>query len=190
LKKLKGDDREFHLMAENNFATNGNEGQAMLGSTRWEIKTLWHLGYHAMHGYESETMVGRYIGEMQWLMPYVGFDYHYKIEGGPRNIFGSETNNWFGQRSNKNDRKAAVVGVAYTLPMLFIADMRVDSDGKFRFQLGREDIPVSKRLRLAMMINTDKEYMTGFRYIVGKNYGITTHYDSDMGIGFGVSLNY
>jgi len=28
------------------------------------------------------------------------------------------------------------------------------------------------------------------RYIVNKNIGLTTHYDSDMGLGFGVFLNY
>lgn len=37
-----------------------------------------------MHGYESETMVGRYLGRMQWWFPYVGFDYPYKVEGGPK----------------------------------------------------------------------------------------------------------
>ena len=40
------------------------------------------------------------------------------------------------------------------------------------------------------MANTDKEYMGGFRYIVNKNLGLTTHYDSDMGFGVGLNLNY
>ena len=189
-RKLFADDREFHFMGEDNIATNGNEGMAMIANTRWKISTLWHLGYHDMHGYESETMVGRYFGKMQWLYPYIGFDYHYKMEGGPNNIFGSEEKNWFGQTSNKNNRHTIVAGIAYTLPMLFIADMRVDGDGKFRFQLGREDIPVSKQLRAMIMINTDKEYSTGLKYIFTKNLGVTTHYDSDMGIGFGMNLNY
>lgn len=189
-RKLFADDRKFHFMGENNFATNGNEGTVMLANTRWKVSSLWHLGYHDMHGYESETMIGRYLGKMQWLYPYIGYDYHYKIEGGPNNIFGSEEKNWFGQKSNKNNRNTIVAGIAYTLPMLFIADLRVDGDGKFRFQLGREDIPVSKRLRALIMINTDKEYTTGLKYIFTRNLGITTHYDSDMGIGFGMNLNY
>jgi hypothetical protein len=54
----------------------------------------------------------------------------------------------------------------------------------------REDIPVSKRVRAAFMVNTDKEYMAGLKYIAGKNIGFTTHYDSDMGLGFGVNVNY
>jgi hypothetical protein len=33
----------------------------------------------------------------------------------------------------------------------------------------REDIPVSKRVRAAFMVNTDKEYMAGLKYIAGKN---------------------
>jgi CopA family copper-resistance protein len=189
-RKLFADDRQFHFMGEDNIATNGNEGMAMIANTRWKISTLWHLGYHDMHGYESETMIGRYFGKMQWLYPYIGFDYHYKMEGGPKNIFGSEEKNWFGQNSNKNNRHTIVAGVAYTLPMLFIADLRIDGDGKFRFQLGREDIPVSKRLRGMITINTDKEYTTGLKYIFTRNLGITAHYDSDMGIGLGVNLNY
>ncbi len=45
--------------------TNGSDGEAMLANTRWKASTLWHLGYHDEHGYESETMIGRYIGRMQ-----------------------------------------------------------------------------------------------------------------------------
>jgi len=189
-RKLFADDRQFHLMGRIGVESNGSDGEAMVANTRWKISTLWHLGYHDMHGYESETMIGRYIGRMQWLYPYVGFDYHYKMEGGPKNIFGGEEKNWFGQASNKNNRKTIVAGVAYTLPMLFVADARVDGNGKFRFQLGREDIPVTKRLRFSMMINTDKEYMAGFRYIVTKYFSLSSHYDSDMGLGAGITFTY
>ena len=62
----------------------------MIAQTLWKLSTMWHLDYHDMHGYESDTMLGRYLGKMQWLYPYIGFDYHYKMEGGPKNIFGSE----------------------------------------------------------------------------------------------------
>ncbi len=189
-RNLKTDDRMFHSMAKIGVESNGSDGNVMLANTRYKITEMWHLGYHDMHGYESETMVGRYLGRMQWLYPYVGFDYHYKIEGGPKNIFGSEERNWFGQKSNKNNRHTVVAGIAYTLPMLFIADARVDGDGKFRFQFSREDIPVTSRLRLNMAINTDKEYTAGLRYIATKFISISTHYDSDMGLGAGITLTY
>lgn len=202
-KKLKDDDRMFHFMSRVGIETNGSDGEAMFANTRWKLSTLWHLGYHSEHGYESETMVGRYIGRMQWLYPYVGFDYHYKTEGpvadgvfdwmhSPRNIFGSNADekNLFGQVNNKNNRHTVVAGVAYTLPTLTVADFRVDGDGKFRFQLSREDIAVTPRLRFSWMINTDKEYMAGLRYIATKYISVSTHYDSDMGLGAGIVFTY
>ncbi|MFZ5948605.1 MAG: multicopper oxidase domain-containing protein [Stygiobacter sp.] len=190
LQKLFADDREFHPMARIGLESNGSDGEAMYSNTRWKMQTIWHLGYHDEHGYESETFIGRYLDRMQWWFPYIGFDYHFKREGGPKNIFGNEEKNMFGQKSNKNNRKTAVAGIAYTLPMLFIADARVDSDGKFRFQLSREDISITSRLRFNLMVNTDKEYMAGFRYILTKYFSVSTHYDSDMGLGVGITFSY
>ncbi len=189
-RKLFSDDRRIHFMARVGIESNGSDGEAMIAQTRWKLSTIWHLGYHDMHGYESETMIGRYLGRNQWLFPYVGFDYHFKMEGGPKNIFGDEEKNWFGQLSNKNDRKTVIAGIVYTLPMQVVADARVDGNGKFRFQLSREDVPVTSRLRFNIMLNTDKEYMAGFRYIVSKYFSLSTHYDSDMGLGAGITINY
>ncbi len=189
-RKLFADDRRMHFMANIGLQSNGSDGEAMFAGTRYKLSTMWHLGYHDMHGYESETMLGRYLGKMQWWYPYIGFDYHFKKDGGPNNLFGSEEKNWFGQSSNKNNRKTFVAGIAYTLPMLFVADARIDGDGKARFQLSREDVPITKRLRFNIMLNTDKEYTTGFRYIVSKYLALSTHYDSDMGWGAGITLSY
>jgi len=184
-KKLQAESNQFHFMAENDFATNGNDGMAMLQNTRWSFGTEWRLGYHDEHGYESETHIGRYIGRNQWFMPFIGFDARYrKLENG------EIEENIFGQKSTKDKRIQFSLGFNYTLPMLVIYQTEVFHDGNIRMQLMREDIPVSKRLRMAFMVNTDKEYMAGFKYIVGKNMGFTTHYDSDMGIGFGVNINY
>ncbi len=184
-RKLKADDRRLHFMGSNDFATNGNDGEAMLANTRWKLQTEWRLGYHEMHGYESETHFGRYIGKMQWLFPYIGFDYRYRKMG-----IDEQEKNLFGQSNTKDIRSAVCLGVQYTLPMLIISDTRLDTDGKIRIQLMREDVPISKRLRFMFMANTDKEYMTGFRYIFAKNISITTHYDSDMGLGIGATFNY
>lgn len=190
-RQLFADDRAFHAMARIGLESNGSDGEAMLANTRWKFGTLWHLGLHERHGYESETMLGRYFGKMQWLYAYAGFDYHYKVPNdSERNIFGSDDFNMFGQKSNKNNRKAAVLGLAYTLPMFLVADARVDSDGKFRFQLGREDIPLTNRLRLNFMLNTDREYMLGGRYILTKYLSLSSHYDSDMGLGGGLTIIY
>ncbi|WP_235832095.1 multicopper oxidase domain-containing protein [Flavobacterium ranwuense] len=184
-RKLFADDRAFHFMAENDFATNGNDGEAMYQSTRWSIGTEWRLGYNDHHGYEIETHIGRYIGKMQWLMPFIGFDWRYRKMG-----IDEQERNLFGQTNTKDHRAVFSAGVNYTLPMLIIAQAEVFTDGNVRLQFERKDIPVSKRLRMSLMWNTDKEYMAGLRYIIKRNFGITTHYDSDMGIGLGATLNY
>lgn len=184
-RKLFADDRNFHFMADNDFATNGNDGMAMVSNTRWSIGTEWRLGYSDHHGYETETHIGRYIGKMQWLMPFIGFDWRYR-----KMDEGMIEKNLFGQQSTKDIRSVLSAGVNYTLPMLIIAQAEVFTDGNFRLQFERMDIPVSKRLRMNLMLNTDKEYMAGLRYIIKRNFGVTTHYDSDMGVGFGVGLNY
>ena len=184
-RKLFADDRKPHFMAENDFATNGNDGMFMLQNTRWSIGSEWRLGYHDIHGYETETHFGRYIGKMQWLMPFIGFDWRYRKLG-----HNEVEKNLFGQTNTKDNRTQISLGVNYTLPMLIIAQAEVYQDGNIRFQLMREDIPITKRLRAGFMVNTDKEFMVDFRYIVNKNMGVRTHYDSDMGFGIGLTLNY
>lgn len=184
-RKLFADDRQFHLMAESGFETNGIDGEAMYSNTRWSIGSEWRLGYHDEHGYETETHIGRYIGKMQWLMPFVGFDWRYRKSG-----IDHQEKNLFGQSNTKDNRAVLSIGVNYTLPMLIIGQAEVFTDGNIRFQLERKDIPISKRLRMNIMWNTDKEYMAGFRYIVNKNAGFSTHFDSDMGFGAGFTLNY
>ena len=183
-RKLFADDRAFHIMAENDFATNGNDGMAMIQNTRWSLGAEWRLGYHDMHGYEAEFHLGRYIGKMQWLMPFIGFDWRY------RKMNDEVEKNIFGQENTKDRRAVLSAGVNYTLPMLVMAQAEVFQDGNVRFQLMREDIPVSKRLRMGFMVNTDTEYMLEAKYILARNFSIRTHYDSDMGFGVGLNLNY
>jgi FtsP/CotA-like multicopper oxidase with cupredoxin domain len=184
-RKLNSDDREFHFMAENDFATNGNDGMAMFANTRWSIGSEWRLGYNDMHGYESETHIGRYIGRNQWFMPFIGFDLRYrKME------MGETDENLFGQKNTKDKREQFSIGTAYTLPMLVILQGEVYHDGNVRLQLMREDIPISPRIRAGFMVNTDREYMADMRYIFDKNISTRIHYDSDMKFGVGVMFNY
>ena len=188
-KMFKKENNMYHLMARIGLESNGSDGEAMLSTNRYALQGLWHLGTKPEHGYEGEVALGRYLGVNQWLFPYVGFDYHYKKEHGMNHDDGEEKN-LFGQISNKNNRKTFTAGIQYTTPWLMLADARIDGNGKLRFQLSREDIPITPRLRFALMGNTDKEYMAGFRYIVSKWFAVSTHYDSDMGLGAGITITY
>ncbi|KIO78811.1 multicopper oxidase [Pedobacter lusitanus] len=184
LQKLYSDDRKMYLMANIGLESNGSDGTARLANTRYSISTEWRLGLNAKHGFESETYFGKYIGKMQWFMPFIGFDYHYNSRKN------EHEKNMFGQQTNQSNRKAFVVGMQYTLPMLVTAEARLDSKGKLRFQLKREDIPITNRLRLNLSGNTDREYMAGFRYTITKYFSLSTHYDSDMGYGGGMTITY
>jgi FtsP/CotA-like multicopper oxidase with cupredoxin domain len=184
-RKLFADDRKFHFMAENDFATNGNDGEAMLGNTRWNIGTEWRLGYQEHHGYEVETHIGRYVGKMQWIMPFIGFDWRYRKMG-----IDEHERNLFGQEDTKDKRGVFSAGLEYTLPMLIKAQAEVFNDGNFRLQFERKDIPVSKRVRMGAMWNSDFEYMADVKYIFTRNFSARVHYDSDMGAGLGLNLNY
>ena len=184
-KMLFADDRMFHIMAENGVETNGNDGELMVSNTRWSIGSEWRLGYNNIHGYEVETHIGRYLGKMQWLMPFIGFDWRYRKLG-----IDNQEKNIFGQSNTKDQRAVFSVGVNYILPMLVTAQAEVFTDGNVRLQLERKDIPMSKRLRFNFMVNTDKEYMVGGRYILTRNVSLSSHYDSDMGFGAGLTFNY
>jgi hypothetical protein len=74
--------------------------------------------------------------------------------------------------------------------MLVDFQTEVFTDGIVRLQLRREDIPLTPRLRGAFSVNKDKEYIGGFKYILTKNTALSTHYDSDMGWGFGLTPSY
>ncbi len=183
IRKLYRDDRAFHVMAHIGLESTGSDGEFMLANTRWLLQTEWRLGLNDHHGYESESHIGRYIGQNQFFLPYVGWDYRYR-EG--QEI---ETD-IFGQMNSKDSRKVFCAGFRYTLPLFLIADFRADHEGQFRMQLSREDIAISNRLRLGFMVNSDKEYMVGARYILTKYISLSSHYDSDMGLGAGLVITY
>ncbi len=184
-KMLQRESNMPHFTFRNDFASNGNDGMAMLHNARWSLNTEWSLGYNRQHGYEVETHLGRYIGKMQWLMPFIGFDWRYRKMG-----HNEVEKNIFGQKNSKDSRAMVTAGLAYTLPMLVVLQGEVYHDGNIRFQLKREDIPISNRVRAGFMVNTDKEYMLDLSYVMTRIFNIRTHYDSDMGFGAGLSINY
>lgn len=183
MRKVYRPDRRYYFTARNDFATNGNIGSLELGSTRWSFQGEWQIGYKDIRGYEAEARFGRYFGKKQWLFPYVGIDWRYRK--GERH-----EKNLFGQRYKKDRRLAGNFGIRYTLPLLFILDGRVDTRGKVLFQLERDDIPLSSRLRMNLMANTDKEYTVGLRYILTPYVGVGVNYDSELKFGGGITLTY
>ncbi len=184
IRKIYADDRKIHPSARIGLESNGSDGELAFSNTRYRLSTEWRVGLNGENGYETESHFGRYFGQTQWLFPYVGWDVRY------RKMHGETEKNLFGQSNTKDFRSVLHAGVEYTLPLLIIADASLDTDGRVRVQLSREDVPITRRLRFNFMANTDKEYMAGFRYIMTKYLSLSTHYDSDMGVGAGITITY
>ncbi len=183
LRKVYHDDRRFYPGAEIGVESNGSDGELWLANTRWSLQTEWRVGLSSTTGFESESHVGRYLGRMQFLMPYAGWDIRSRTgEHAEENLFG--------QRNTKDERGVFCAGFQYTLPWFVQTDVRVDHTGNVRVQISRDDIPVSPRIRLWGMWNTDLEYSVGARYILTKYFSLSTHYDSDMKWGAGMAFTY
>lgn len=183
LRKVYADDRRFYLGAEIGLESNSSDGEIRYGNTRWLLQTEWHVGFQKAYGYENELRAGRFLGKNQFWMPYVGWDFRYRP--------GDETEiNVFRQTNTKDKRSVFSMGLQYTLPWFVVADVRADTDGKMRVSFSRDDIPVTERLRFRSMWNTDKEWSVGTKYILTKYWAFSTHYDSDMRWGAGVTFQY
>jgi len=183
LRMVYHDDKRFYLGAEIGLESNGSDGNISLMNTRWKLQTEWRLGLNDISGYESESHIGRYLDKNQFLFLYSGWDWRYrKNEMTESNIFD--------QVNTKDKRGVICLGLEYTLPFFIVADLRIDHTGYTRLTIRRDDIPITSRLRLWGMFNTDLEYSFGAKYIITKYISASTHYDSDMKFGAGLTITY
>ena len=155
------------------------ENMTMIGP-RWMNINELHSNYNFMH-YEGSIKIGRYLGKYQWALPYVGFR-TYKTH--------DMAQTWFGQNIKPKNQNVAIVGMKYILPLLVVADANVDQNGKVRFELSREGIPISPRIRGSFAVNSDKEFDFGLKYILQKWVAVSTNYDSEYGFGAGLTFMY
>jgi len=183
LRKVYADDRRFYLGSEIGLESNSSDGEIRYSNTRWKFQTEWHVGFKNEYGYENEFRAGRLLGKNQFWMPYVGWDFRYRPGE-------AKETNLFNQTDTHNKRSVATLGLQYTLPWFIVTDSRIDTDGKVRIAFSRDDIPLTERLRLRAMWNTDKEWTVGTKYILTKYWALSSHYDSDMDWGAGITFTY
>lgn len=183
LKKVYRDDRRLFAAAEISLESNGTDGDLAFANTRWILQTEWRIGMNESSGYETESHFGRFLDSKQFLLAYAGWDYRYRK---PEN----HEQNLFGQQSTQDKRGVACLGLQYTLPWFLVSDFRIDHTGNLRLSLTRDDIPLTARLRAWGTANSDREFNTGLRYIVTKYISLSGHYDSDMGVGAGITITY
>ncbi len=129
--------------------------------------------------YETETHLLRYLDARQFLAFFVGYDYRNNTS-----IADPENTN------SKDKRNVFDAGFYYMLPMFIRSEWRIDHTGRLRLRLERKDLPLSNNFFFDGQVNTDKEYNLNFRYMVSKQFSLSTNYDSDYKWGVGLTWHY
>jgi hypothetical protein len=171
-KKVFKEDRMPYFWGQTKIASDAVFGFANVVGNRGILGTTYRVSYK--NQYEFQPDYQRFLDKRQFFAAYIGADI--------RNTFQVVEN------GKRVDRKVAVIGVRYLLPMFVQSELRLDHLGNARFQLSRSDMPITKRLRLSLVGNTDWEYNIDFDYSIGKRFYIHASYDSDYKYGAGLTV--
>ncbi len=171
-KKLFKEDKMLFLWGQTKIASDAVFGNINVVGNRGILGSTYRVSYK--NQYEFQPDYQRFLDKQQFLSAYIGADI--------RNTF------QITEGGASKDRKVAVAGVRYLLPMFLLSELRVDHLGNVRFQLTRNDIPITRRLRLSLSANTDKEFNIDFDHNIGKRFYIHASYDSDYKYGAGLTV--
>ncbi len=132
------DDRMWHFGAQAVAQSNSSMGKLSLMNRNYHFEAMGMVDYSG--NYITEAHFARYLDRMQWLRVYVGSDI--------RDMRGmhSTGDSVMEDSDSPEFRRVATAGVQYLLPFFLLADLRIDSKGKVRFQIGRSDLALSSRL--------------------------------------------
>lgn len=171
-RKAFKEDRMTYFWGQTKIATDAVFGYANLVGNRGILNATYRVSYK--NKYELQPDYQLFLDKRQFFSAYFGADI--------RNTFQMTEN------GKRVDRKVGVIGVRYLLPMFVQSELRVDHLGNVRFQLSRNDMPITRRLRLSWSVNTDKEFNIDFDRYIGKRFSIHASYDSDYKYGTGLTF--
>lgn len=170
--KVFKEDRMLYFWGQTKIASDAVFGFANIVGNRGILGTTYRVSYK--NQYEFQPDYQRFLDKRQFLSVYAGADI--------RNTFQLVEN------GKQTDRRVGVLGVRYLLPMFVQSELRVDHRGNVRFQLSRNDMPITRRLRLSLVGNSDWEYNIDFDYNIAKRFYIHASYDSDYKYGAGLTI--
>ena len=173
---LKEHGSQYYPWANVALHSQGMFGTAAYSGQQAQLFVEWK--YDWRRSYEIEPRLQYFLDKRQYFSAFIGADLEHVdaiVNKVPIHL-------------EKNH--VATAGLIYTLPFFIDAEARVDHTGRFRFQLQREDLPLTTRARLDFFWNTDKEYGFETRYILTKYLAVSANYDSDYGWGAGLSIVY
>ncbi len=171
-RKLFKEDKMPFLWGQTKVASDAVFGFVSLSGNRGILGSTYRVSYK--NQYEFQPDYERFLDKRQFFSAYVGADIR-----NTRQVIES------GKLIN---RQVGVLGIRYLLPMFLLTELRIDHRGDVRFQIARNDIPITKRLRLSLVANTDKEYNIDFDYYIHKYIAIHGSYDSDYKFGTGITF--
>ncbi|WP_166648244.1 multicopper oxidase family protein [Hymenobacter sp. UV11] len=187
LARFVSEDRALFPYARVDAFSQGVFAQGGVRNSYWLLRADVAANYHG--SYETETHVQRYLGPKQFVAVYAGTDIRNNMRGGA-NTAADAPGQPTRSDNSKDFRQVACVGIRYFLPLLVWSDLRLDHQGKMRLQLERDGLPITRRLRADLMVNSDREYRLGSSYILGKYVALAGNYDSNYGWGAGLRLIY
>lgn len=138
-QKVFKEDRMLYFWGQTKIASDAVFGFANIVGNRGILGTTYRVSYK--NQYEFQPDYQRFLDKRQFLSVYAGADI--------RNTFQLVEN------GKQTDRRVGVLGVRYLLPMFVQSELRVDHRGNVRFQLSRNDMPITRRLRLSLVGNSD-----------------------------------
>lgn len=158
----------WYQWADISLLSHMTEGNAVLTSTRHTIGVRWEIGWKKVEKTEYEVALT--------------YDYHF-------DRFLSA----FGGVNFTNDRNEGIFGVRYILPLNIESLVWVDTNGDFRFRLG-------KHLRIInrLMLFGEAEYDTktkwegnaGLEWTLNKPLLLIAQWHSEFGLGAGIRLRF
>lgn len=167
------DENPLYFMASGSLQTHMSMGMASLMNARDDYYAMWDIGWHDFDlgdaRYEIDLAWGRYFGP--------NFS----------TALGARLTNEHGA----TDR--AFGGIEYRLPYLIDSFAQVDSEGDFRFGLGKS-LRLTDRVSVFAEVeydtNTEWEWSAGAEYLLNKQFSLVSEYHSEHGIGGGLSFRF
>lgn len=157
------------FLAQGSIQSHMTMGMATFMKGREDLMTVWDVGYGDHDEYEVDVTWNHYF-DPDWTS-FLGYRFTNDAEAENR-IIG---------------------GVAHRLPYLISSFAQVDSEGEFRFGLGK-DVPLTDRVTVFGDVeydtNTEWEWTAGAAYLLNKRLSLITQYHSEHGFGAGVHIRF
>jgi FtsP/CotA-like multicopper oxidase with cupredoxin domain len=153
-------DHDWFFWGEAAAMSHMHEGEVELSNTRNGLRADWEANWEGE--YEIDADYQRFLS--RFLGIYAG-----------------------GTFTDEDER--GVVGIRYVLPLYIESDLRVDTEGDVRLELG-SSLALSSRLELVWMVNTDEEWEVGAEYVLTKHLSIAGSYHSEFDGGAGLLVRF